>query len=79
MSIEQAQAFLEKVKSDETLQRRLNEAKNNASKLEIASQEGFEFTEDEIRAAKSELGDELDFVSAGSSKDHYCCWTDWGR
>ena len=50
MSIEQAQAFMEKVKNDEDLAKRLSEARDNESKLEIARQEGFEFDLEEANS-----------------------------
>lgn len=54
MSIEQAQAFIEKVKNDEDLQKRLSEAQDNESKLEIAKQEGFKFGPKELNKAKED-------------------------
>jgi predicted ribosomally synthesized peptide with nif11-like leader len=66
MSIEQAQAFMEKVKNDEDLAKRLYDAQDIESKLEIARQEGFEFDLEEANKAKDELSNEdLDSVAAG--------------
>ncbi|MFO8032975.1 MAG: Nif11-like leader peptide family natural product precursor [Desulfohalobiaceae bacterium] len=66
MSIEQAQAFMEKVKNDEDLAKRLSEAQDNESKLEIARQEGFEFDLEEAGKAKDELVyDDLEGVAGG--------------
>ena len=66
MSIEQAQAFMEKVKNDEDLAKRLVEASDSESKLEIARQEGFEFNLEDIKKAKEELSDDdLDGVAGG--------------
>ncbi|MFO8032971.1 MAG: Nif11-like leader peptide family natural product precursor [Desulfohalobiaceae bacterium] len=67
MSIEQAQAFMEKVKNDEGLAKRLSEAQDSESKLEIARQEGYEFDLEEAKKAKDQLGeDELDDVACGA-------------
>ena len=66
MSIDQAQAFIEKVKNDEDLAKRLSDAQDSESKLEIARQEGFEFDLEEANKAKEELSDEkLDRVAGG--------------
>ena len=69
MSIEQAQAFFEKVRNDEDLAKRLSEAQDNESKLEIARQEGFEFGLEEAKKAKSQISDdELDNVAGGHAR-----------
>ena len=47
MSVEQARAFIEKVKNDEQLQNRLVEAQDTESKLEITKKEGYEFSVDD--------------------------------
>ncbi|MFO8032980.1 MAG: Nif11-like leader peptide family natural product precursor [Desulfohalobiaceae bacterium] len=66
MSIEQAQAFFEKVKNDEDLAKRLSEAPDSERKLEIARQEGFEFDLEEARKAKDEISDdELENIAGG--------------
>ncbi|MFO8031569.1 MAG: Nif11-like leader peptide family RiPP precursor [Desulfohalobiaceae bacterium] len=65
MSIEQAQAFIEKVKKDEELQKRLSEAQNTESKLEIARQEGFEFDLKEAKKAKDQITDDELYKVAG--------------
>ena len=70
MSIEQAQAFMEKVKNDEDLAKRLSEAQDSESKLEIARQEGFEFSVEEFKKAAECLTDEeLEATAGGKS---YC-------
>ncbi|MFO7803593.1 MAG: Nif11-like leader peptide family natural product precursor [Desulfovermiculus sp.] len=66
MSIEQAQAFFEKVKNDEDLQKRLSDTQDNEAKLEIVRQEGFEFDLEDANKAKEELSqDEMDSVAGG--------------
>ena len=67
MSIEQAQAFMEKVQNDEDLAKRLSEAQDNESKLEIARQEGFEFDLEQAKKATEEIDDtQLDSVAGGA-------------
>ena len=74
MSIEQAQAFFEKVKNDEDLAKRLSEAQDNESKLEIARQEGFEFELEDAKIAKDALTEEgLERVAAGSQDELLYC------
>ena len=69
MSIEQAQAFFEKVKNDEDLQKRLSDVQDNESKLEIARQEGFEFDLEEAKKAKNYLTEEeMALVTGGTHK-----------
>lgn len=70
MSIEQAQAFIEKVQNDEDLQKRLSQAQDRESKLEIARQEGFEFTEEEFIKASECLTDKELEAEAGGVTDH---------
>ncbi|MFO7803320.1 MAG: Nif11-like leader peptide family RiPP precursor [Desulfovermiculus sp.] len=73
MSIEQDQAFFEKVKNDEELQKRLSEAPDSEGRQEIARQEGYEFDLEEAKKAKGELSDEgLYSIAAGGSD---WCWT----
>lgn len=77
MSIEQAQAFIKKVQSDEDLTKKLSEAQDNDSKLEIARQEGFEFDLEEIKKAKDELGEDALFaVSGGHQPSPACTYKD---
>jgi len=66
MSIEHAQAFLEKVQNDENLAKRIHEAQDSETELEIAKQEGYEFDLEELKKASEELSDEdLDNVAGG--------------
>jgi predicted ribosomally synthesized peptide with nif11-like leader len=66
MSIEQARAFFEKVKNDEQLSKRWNEAQDKESKLEIARQEGYEFTQEDANQVLEQLSeDELNQVAGG--------------
>ena len=66
MSIEQAQAFIEKVKNDEDLAKRLSEVQDSESRLEIARQKGYVFTVDEFKKAVILIHDaELEEVAGG--------------
>ena len=77
MSIENAQAFIENVKNDEDLQKRLSEAQDKESKLEIARQDGFEFTEEEFKKATERLTDEeLEAAAGGQAGSSLICVID---
>jgi len=66
MSVDQARAFIEKMKSDEAFCDRIMAIEAVDARLAAASDAGFEFTEAEINEVKSELNDdELDRVAAG--------------
>ena len=74
MSIEQAQAFMEKVKNDEDLQKRLKEAEDSETRLNIAKEMGYDFTLEEARQASEQLSpDELEQVAGG--REHWSCYT----
>lgn len=75
MSVEQAKAFFEKVQNDEDLQKKLSEAQDSESKLEIARQEGFEFDLQEANKAKEELTDnQIANVAGGALQLGFGCW-----
>ena len=63
MSEEQLKAFLEKVKSDTTLQEKLKSAKTAVDVVGIAKEYGHEFTSDTINQLRDE---ELEGVSGGN-------------
>ena len=69
MSEEQLKAFLDKVKSDTSLQEKLKAAADIDAVIDIAKEAGFTVSCDEIKAAQSapqELSDEdLEGVSGG--------------
>jgi len=78
MSIESAKAFLERVKNDEDLLKKLSDAASGEERLNIAKLEGFEFTKEEILQVRSELGDEeILSVTGGAHGDgcqmYYSC------
>ncbi|MBW4055855.1 MAG: Nif11-like leader peptide family natural product precursor [Proteobacteria bacterium] len=68
MSIESAQAFLERMKTDEEFAKNVTEYKDFEASMSYVKEAGFEFTLEEVKALTSELTDEmLDQVSGGSS------------
>jgi predicted ribosomally synthesized peptide with nif11-like leader len=80
MSIETARAFVEKLKSDAELAQKVHEAEDTESKLQIAKQEGYEFTAQEAKQVQEELSDEdLDSVAGGFIKESVAgiCLVHW--
>ena len=75
MSEEQLKAFLEKVKSDTSLQEKLKDASDVDAALAIAKEAGFAITAEDIQSMQSatmELtDDELEGV-AGGTGDRIC-------
>ena len=75
MSEEQLNAFLEKVKSDTSLQERLKAAASPDAALEIAKEAGFAITAEDIQSTQSatvELSDEELEGAAGGQRR--CSW-----
>ena len=74
MSEEQLNAFLEKVKSDNSLQDKLKAAASPEAAVEIAKDAGFAITAEDIQSMQSatvELSDEeLEAASGGSPYSH---------
>ncbi|MBW4055854.1 MAG: Nif11-like leader peptide family natural product precursor [Proteobacteria bacterium] len=70
MSIESAQAFLERMKSDEEFAKNVTEYKDFEAGMSYVKEAGFEFTLEEMKAVSSELTDDvLDNVVGGSGTD----------
>ena len=66
MSEEQLKAFLEKVKTDTSLQEKLKAAGDSDAVLAIAKDAGFSISADDLTKAQSELSDEdLDEIAGG--------------
>ena len=63
MSLEQLQAFLEKVKGDSSLKEKLKAAKSSDKVVSIAKEYGHEFTADKISQLSEE---ELEGVAGGA-------------
>jgi predicted ribosomally synthesized peptide with nif11-like leader len=67
MSIQSARDFLTKVAKDEDIRKGLGGCKTRADQFQFAQGAGFEFTQDEMKAAASELQDaDLEVISGGS-------------
>ncbi|MGK7949212.1 MAG: Nif11-like leader peptide family natural product precursor [Xenococcaceae cyanobacterium] len=54
MSIESVKTFYKLIQSDETLQERVTAADDSATVVQIASEKGYEFTEQELERAMQE-------------------------
>ncbi len=66
MSIQSARDFLTKLAKDEKLRTGLEGCSTGSERHQVALKAGFDFTGEEIRAARSELQDQdLDGVSGG--------------
>ena len=67
MSEEQLKAFLEKVKTDTSLQEKLKAATNADAVVEIAKNAGFVISADDLKKAQSEVSDaELEAAAGGT-------------
>ncbi len=77
MSLESAQQFMTKVKSDKSFEDSLKQTKTQDRKKFIA-EAGFNFTDDELKQAREEVSDEeLNAVAGGTwhptcGKDGHC-------
>ena len=66
MSEEQLKAFLEKVKSDTSLQEKLKADSDADAVVSLAKEEGFSISVDDLKNAQSKLSDEeLEGMAAG--------------
>lgn len=76
MSEQTARDFVGLVRSDPDLASRLNAAGSAQARLDIAREAGYEFTEEELEAAKAHVpDDELEGVAGGN--DACTCWFDF--
>ncbi len=67
MSIENARAFLEKIRDDADFRKQVGVKETPEARLEYIKAEGFDFTKEELDEVQSELGDmELDQVAGGT-------------
>ena len=72
MSEEQLKAFLEKVKTDASLQEKLKAAVDADAVTAIAKEAGFSISTDDLKNAQSELSDEeLEGVAGGGRERYY--------
>ena len=66
MSIESAQAFIERMKTDEDFAKNVTECKDAEARITYVKEAGFEFTLEEVKGVTSELTDDmLDNVAGG--------------
>ena len=66
MSEEQLKAFLEKIKTDASLQEKLKAAADNDAVVAIAKVAGFSISTDDLKKAQSEISEEeLEGVAGG--------------
>ncbi len=71
MSLDQARAFIEKMKADEAFRDRITAIEGIDARLAAARDAGFQVTEAEVKEVQSELtDDELDAAAGG------CGWLD---
>jgi len=70
MSIESANAFIERMKTDEEFAKKIMAETTAESRMELARGEGFDFTAEEMRQSSDDLTDEeLDAVAGGAHKE----------
>ena len=68
MSIENAKAFLEKVKNDEEFRKTVGEISSKEERMEFIKKAGFEFTKEELDVVTGELkANELEDVAGGGA------------
>lgn len=68
MSIEQAKLFMERMAEDEAFMTKILELKSVSNVVQMASAQGYDFTEEDIKSAFAESCDQdsaVDGVSAG--------------
>ncbi len=79
MSLDQAKAFIEKMKSDKAFREKVLAIEDVAGRLQLINSEGFTCTNEEIKAVSAELSDEdLDNLSGGWLKFNSCCGEGFG-
>ncbi|MDD2582923.1 MAG: Nif11-like leader peptide family natural product precursor [Desulfuromonadaceae bacterium] len=67
MSIESAQTFLERMKTDEEFAKNVTECKDSEARMSYVKEAGFDFTLDEVKTVTNELTDDmLDQVAGGT-------------
>ncbi len=79
MSIQSARDFLSKVASDGEFRKGLTGCKTKTDQLRYAQRAGYDFTGEEVGAARTELQDrDLDSVSGGALDCCFGCENDAG-
>ena len=79
MSEEQLKAFLEKFKTDTSLQEKLKAAANSDAVLAIAKEAGFSISADDLNKASELSEEELEGLAGGGGTAAYLCPTDRNR
>lgn len=70
MSEEQLKAFLEKVKTDSSLQEKLKAAANSDATLAIAKEAGFRISVDDLKKTQTEISEQdLEGMAGGCQVD----------
>ena len=79
MSEEQLKAFLEKVKTDSSLQEKLKAASDADGVVAIAKEAGFKISAEDLKNAQvTELSDEeLEGAAGGGPEDRWCIELSW--
>ncbi len=78
MSMEQAKAFIEKMKTDEAFTARVLAVRNVAMRMDLINAEGFDFTGAELRAVVGELTEaDLEVVVGGTAVGIDSILADW--
>ena len=68
MSLDQARAFIEKMKSDEAFRERIMAMEDVTERFNLIKSEGFDCNEEEVKEVAEELSDEdLDAATGGGA------------
>ncbi|MBL7176202.1 MAG: Nif11-like leader peptide family natural product precursor [Desulfobacteraceae bacterium] len=66
MSLEQAKAFIEKMKSDEAFTKRIMAIEDSDARFQAIAEAGFDFTKEELEQVRQKLDEaDLEQVSGG--------------
>lgn len=72
MSIDQAKAFIERMKSDKAFADQVNAIEGIDKRMSFIKKAGFDFTVEEMKALKAELSDDDLKAAALCSSSHAC-------
>jgi predicted ribosomally synthesized peptide with nif11-like leader len=76
MSIESANAFLERMKTDEDFRKEVSEIKDSGGRMKFVKSAGFDFTKEEIVSVRVQLTDYEPAVGVGGGNLWFsglCC------
>ena len=75
MSVDNAKAFLERLKTDEKFRQKAGSAKDKKDRIKFVNEARFAFSREDLKKASHEMGeDELDLICGGTC----VCITDCG-